>query len=510
MIDNNILSTLWIQGELDELTKLCLDSWVNVGYKVDLYTYQPTILKSNNPNIIIKDAELICERDPNEAYAPQSDLFRYNLALKYQKEKRHYIWIDSDMFLFRRFPNNINIISSEHTKKKGAFSSKKDYVPNIGLLQFLPNYNEINWEKIIEKCNKSNDKQNTNKNNYMKIFQKEIKELDTLVLEPNAFCGISWANWKDLYQGMSCESKFGMEVVNDFYDLINRPHTYGLHLWRNLKNKNTCLVHSDSLYYKLYRINQLRLLKVFVPTYRRKSLLETTTLDYLKKSFILRDQIYLVIDTNDNSYETLDYEIIECPAKGIGQVRSWILNKCDIINHGDTIIMIDDDIEHFINSKSEKVYLDLMLPMTIEEMQKKNCFFGGFPLCSNPFFLKDKYTTNMVYISGAVQIHRIDRTRTEVKTHLKQYEDYHFNIQYYLRDTIYLRNNRFAPITNHYNPVGGIVETYGSLEKRLEDCKISGDWLQNEYPTMCQLYWKKGSARVPPSYNIKLNTYFTL
>ncbi len=508
MIDNNILSTLWIQGELDEFTKLCLESWVNLGYFVDLYTYNTSVMISNHPNITIKDAELICERDPSEDYSPQADLFRYNLALKFQKEKKHYIWIDSDMFLLRRFPNDINIISSEHTKKIGAFKSIKDYVPNIGLLQFLPNYNKINWEKILERCKNSKKEQNSNRNNYMKIFQKEIKGLE-IIVEPNAFCGISWANWKDLYTGMSCESKFGMNVVTDFYQLINLPSVFGLHLWRNLKNKNICETDSNSLFHKLYNINKLRKLKVFVPSYRRKNLVEETTLDYLKKSFILKEQIYLVIDTNDNSYESLDIKKIQCPYNGIGRVRSWVLNECDIINHGDTIIMIDDDIEHFINSQNQKVYLDEMLPMTINEMEKKNCYFGGFPLCSNPFFLKDKYTTNLVYVSGAVQIHRIDRTRTEVATHLKQYEDYHFNIQYFLRDKHYLRNNRFAPITNHYNPVGGIVETYGSLKKRLEDCKVSGVWLVNEYPTMCELYWKKGSARVPPSYNIKLNTYFT-
>tara|TARA_Y100001972_G_scaffold102669_1_gene128412 strand:- start:596 stop:2125 length:1530 start_codon:yes stop_codon:yes gene_type:complete len=507
IIENNILSTLWIQGELDDLTKLCLESWVNLGYSVNLYTYEIDKMESNHPNIFIKDAEEICTRYMID-YAPQADLFRYNLALKYQKEKRHYIWIDSDMFLLRRFPNDINIISSEHTKKVGAFKSKKDYVPNIGLLQFLPNYNEINWEKILNKCEKSNDNQNSNRNNYMKIFQKEIKDLN-IIIEPNAFCPVSWANYKELYQRMTCESKFGMNVVTDFYQLINLHQVFGVHLWRNLKNKNNVEVHSDSLFSKLSSINKLRKYKVFVPTYRRKNLLEKTTLDYLTKSFILKEQIYLVIDKEDKSYQTLDYQKIICPEKGIGAVRSWILNKCFFVNHGDTIIMIDDDIEHFINSLSQKVYLDQMIPMTVDKMIKEDCYFGGFPLCSNPFFLKEKYTTNLVYVSGACQIHRIDRTRTEVKTHLKQYEDYHFNIQYFLRDTKYLRNNRFAPITNHYNPVGGICETYGDIKKRLEDCKISGDWLVEEYPLMCELYWKKGSARVPPSYNIKLNTFFT-
>ncbi len=69
-------------------------------------------MESTHDNIVIKNANEICNRLLTEDYAPQADLFRYNLALKYQNEKRHYIWIDSDLFLFRRFPNNINIVSS--------------------------------------------------------------------------------------------------------------------------------------------------------------------------------------------------------------------------------------------------------------------------------------------------------------------------------------------------------------------------------------------------------------
>ena len=509
-MENNILSTLWIQEDLDDLTPVCIVSWLNLGYVVHLYSYKSKELENNTAikqNLVFKDANEILPRDNNLQYAPQADLFRYTLALKYKNEKKHFIWIDSDMFLLRRFPNDIDIISSEHTKKTGAFKSIKDYVANIGLLQFTTKSNSINWSKIIEKCLKSKTPQNSNRNNYMKIFQKEVKDLD-IIVEPNAFCPVSWANFKELYQGMSCRGKFGMKVIENFYELLNRPSVFGIHLWRNLKNTNKTYSYIQSLFQGLNSINLIRKLKFFVPTYRRNELLQRTTLDYLKKSFILKEQIFLVLDQNDNSYDNLDYQKIYCPAQGIGPTRSWILNECDIVKDEDTIVMIDDDIEHFINANSEKIYLDHILPMTIEVMDKRDCKFAGFPLCSNPFFLKNNYTENLVYISGATQIHIIDRKREEVKTHLRQFEDFHFNIQYFLRDGLTLRNNRFAPITNHYNPEGGIVESYGSLESRLEDCKTAGEWLIQEYPDMCDIYWKKGSARVPPSYNIKLNRTF--
>ncbi len=62
IIENNILSTLWIQGELDDLTKLCLQSWINLGYKVNLYTYEIEKMESTHDNIVIKNANEISNR----------------------------------------------------------------------------------------------------------------------------------------------------------------------------------------------------------------------------------------------------------------------------------------------------------------------------------------------------------------------------------------------------------------------------------------------------------------
>jgi len=509
----NIVNTLWIQNELDEFTKLCIESWVNVGYEVILWTYGE--IEYNNPSVSIQDARIITPCRIDEDYAPMADIFRFTMAKKYSEVNETFTWLDSDLFLLRRIPY-INIISSEHTKQKGAFKSIDKKVANIGCLQFLYDYKKINWEKILCKIERTKNTQNSNNNSYMKIFQKEVKGLD-IIVEPNCFCPVSWANWKQIYSQMSCESKFGMNVIEDFYDFTTNKNIYGIHLWRNLHNKSNPMAHLSfgtplprlaedwSLLDHLQNMTPSSL-KFYVPTYKRLDILTTKSLSFLRQSFILKDNIIIVADFYDTSYDNLDYPLIKCPCRGIGETRSWILNEC--AESGDTLIMIDDDIEYLIDRESKKIYLNSIINNQIKEMKICGAYLSGFPLCSNTYFLKDNYTTNLNYISGAIQIHRVDHSKDIVETHLRHFEDFHFNILYFLRDGVILRNNRYAPITQNYNPNGGICAEYGSVEARLLDAQKVAKEMEQEYQGMCLAYYKNGRAGQPPCWNLRLNHNF--
>ena len=505
----NIINTFWCQGVIDFMSKICIESWLNLGYEVHLWTYNPLEMKNSiSFNVEIKDAKTICPFMENEDYAPMSDIFRFTLAKKYNYEKKHYIWADSDLFLIRRFPTK-NIISSEHTKKVGAFKSIKDNVPNIGFLQFLPEtpyIKTIDFDKILTKIEK-NSNQNSNKNSYMKIFQKEVKSNDKIdyIAEPNAFCPISWANYKDLYISMNCKSKFGMNVIENFYEFWNNSNVYGIHLWRNLYNINKPNISTSSLFSLLPTIPSTEI-KFYIPTYKRPIILNKTTIPFLNQSFILKEKIYLVVDIDDNSYDAIDHNILKCPVEGIGQVRSWILNE--VAYGGDILVMIDDDIQYLINKDGKKTYLNEVLNEQINIMKIRGAYLSGFPLCSNIFYLKESYTTNLTYISGAIQIHRINSEMVNIETTLRHFEDYHFNIQYFLRDGLILRNNSIAPITDNYNEKGGICEQYGGLQKRLKDAEKVARELVEEYPDMCYSYFKNASSRVPASWNLRLNHNF--
>ena len=233
-MNKNELFTLWVEGPLDDFTKLCLRSWLRLGYTIKLYMYDDPFPLDvcEFDDVEFCDASDIVEY-PDEllSYAEVADWFRFNYL--WQKGGT---WIDSDEFLIKRIPNNNIIISSEACKKAGAYAPKnRDFTPNIGVLRFPPN-NEL-IKKTIKKCQSAMDKgfkSNSNRNSLMKIFQKIVlSECPKVVAHPFEFCPISWAYAKDIY------TKPNVVPTGKF--LITQPemgyiiqHSIGIHLWRNL------------------------------------------------------------------------------------------------------------------------------------------------------------------------------------------------------------------------------------------------------------------------------------
>jgi hypothetical protein len=87
-------------------------------------------------------------------------------------------------------------------------------------------------------------------------------------------------------------------------------------------------------------------MRIYIPTYRRVH--DQRSVSYISDRW-LRDT-YLVavpdeVDTLRTIYPSL--KILECPAKGIGPTRQWILNQHDIDKHGPQIMMMDDDLQFY-------------------------------------------------------------------------------------------------------------------------------------------------------------------
>lgn len=233
-MNKNELFTLWVEGELDEFTKLCLKSWLRLGYTIKLFMYdEPSPLDiSEFPQVQFLDASDIIEYNEElESYAEQADWFRFNYLYL-----NGGTWIDTDEFLIKKIPDHNIIISSEACKKTGAYAVKgRDFTPNIGVLRF-PKGNKI-IEETINKCEnaiKKELKSNSNRNSLMKIFQKIVlKTCPKLVSHPFEYCPISWAYVKDIYclPNIKSTNKF-MIVQPDMGYIIQ--HSVGIHLWRNL------------------------------------------------------------------------------------------------------------------------------------------------------------------------------------------------------------------------------------------------------------------------------------
>ena len=508
------ISCLWIQQHLDEISNTCIQSWLNLNYDVIIYTYADVVdfIKSNaicsNNRIKVMDANTILSWDKGtEDYLPLSDLFRFTLLSKQDL----CLWLDTDMFLLKELPAG-NYVSSEFANKTGAFVPKeRTYTANIGVISQIKKI--IDWEKIIKSCLKNNKKQNSNKNNFMKIYQKEIHtNFSDLIRPPQNFCPIHWSFASCIYEESDVVGcKYGIEHkgMNDIF-----VNSIGIHLWRNLYKTKEFLLQSHSVFRQLQESNTFNY-KICIPSYRRADGLFKKTFNLIKKYNIPRTSVNIFVsdqkdyDEYKEMFPTLTTVLVPEVFKGIGAVRGYITNEWT--NDGDKIVMMDDDLDYFKQEDLSHSNLKNLIVEFFGKLEEHQLNFGGLPLCSNAFFFRDNWTTTLKYCSGAFQCIIVDRSKTEISTPYRHYEDFYSNLAYFHRDGGILRYNGVAPVTRNYNCQGGIAEECGGMDKRLEVSDKVADEIIAEFGSgAVKKYNKKRSARGPACLNLRLNHNYKL
>ena len=247
--EDNEVFTLWCQSKLDSFTILSIKSWLILGYKVKLYSYE-VIHEADfnlfkNENVEFLDASTIVKCPKFEHYAEIADYFRFS-----KLEQEGGIWIDSDLILLRRIPPSDIIISSERCKQAGAFVPKnRAKTPNIGLLKFPPLHPLISYTvtQIEKRLETGIAHVNNNNNNLMKIFQRRVVKFRNIywnhVVKADDYCPINWSYVYPMYHkpdlvetpkfGAANSFKFGMVQNNLDYILKN---SIAIHCWRNIYN----------------------------------------------------------------------------------------------------------------------------------------------------------------------------------------------------------------------------------------------------------------------------------
>ena len=194
------ISCLWIQSELDNISKDCIKSWIKLGYNVDLYTYSnlfnnyisTTHLHIKNANQIIPFNDY---QELNKTHI--ADKFRFELFRQNQESlvPERIVWFDTDILLLRKFNENKNFVSSQYTPQSGIYCCKKKIMANIGVMSF-DGYESINWVKIL---NSKSTKKTAFQSKYLKNYEREMTKHEQYIIEPDAFCPIQWSNTKDLF-----------------------------------------------------------------------------------------------------------------------------------------------------------------------------------------------------------------------------------------------------------------------------------------------------------------------
>ena len=249
-----LLQTFWIGKPLSRLERAALQSYVNCGYTVVVYTYNPMeefmqhVPHSNHIQVrdareILPETQLfqyagradIGKRTNAYSFLPFSDLFRFTML-----HEKGGAWMDLDIFLTRPIPTDIlkqkYVFSSERTIQKGAYKLKFPEIVDMGFIKVPgPRSKLTSW--IIEHIPKGLLDLKT-PFDYMNLYRKAIATLGLgkYVLPANAFLPLNWWDVKDSFAkgaGLSnaCyKSKYGVEPFCVAH--LKQPDVYGVHWFR--------------------------------------------------------------------------------------------------------------------------------------------------------------------------------------------------------------------------------------------------------------------------------------
>jgi hypothetical protein len=265
------LQTFWTGNPLSRLERAALMSYVNVGYTIHVYTYNPIkeFMKHvpGSPHIKVLDAREILpesalfkysgrtgvgKRDDAFSYLPFSDLFRFTML-----QKKGGAWIDLDIFLVRpiaaKVLNRPYALGGERTIQKGAYKKAEPEVPTVSFIKVPgPNSELMNW--ILERLPTGGRLVDIKSPfDYMNLFRKGIEALglEKYVLPAYAFLSLNWWDVKDSFAagaglaGTCYKGKYGTAPF--CVDHLKRPDVYGIHWFRAiLRKKNLPYERADT------------------------------------------------------------------------------------------------------------------------------------------------------------------------------------------------------------------------------------------------------------------------
>ena len=245
----------------------------------------------------------------------------------------------------------------------------------------------------------------------------------------------------------------------------------------------------------------MRKLDICVPSYFRAEVLIKNTLSLiidLSKKIKLRP-IKLFVENNEQKEEykeklkpilagtNLIIEYYVSNTKGIGEKRNY-MKKClytiaKISTSPLYVLYIDDDIRKFNVKNDTKLApadLEEIIKIGFSECENRKLHYWGINNLTNGMFLKNEVSTTLKYIQGGFCGEIITDNLECPKTEIDHYEDYDFNLQYYLRDEGVVRLNNYCLSTKPWRN-GGINESLGGLEARKLTMNDNAKYLIEKY-----------------------------
>lgn len=165
---------------------------------------------------------------------------------------------------------------------------------------------------------------------------------------------------------------------------------------------------------------------------------------------------------------------------GITEQRKFIINHYP---ENQQIVSIDDDVEGLyrkISDKELKKITDIhsFFKNAFSVLNEENLYIWGVYPVYNPFFMKNKTTTDLKFIIGTLYGFINRKTKSvQPSSKIKEKEDYEQSIKYFIKDGGVIRFNDVTIKAKKHAP-GGL----GVTEGRLEANRIAADYLAENYP----------------------------
>jgi hypothetical protein len=254
-----LIQTFWTGSPLSRMERAALQSYVNQGYAVDIYTYNPIAeFKRHVPrsaHIRVRDAREILDesalfeyggraevgkRDDAYKYLPFSDLFRFTML-----HKRGGTWMDIDIFLTRPISAAVlrrpYVFSSERTIQKGAYRKAEPEIVDMGFIK-VPGPGSPLTAWILEHI-PTGLLELKSPFDYMNLYRKGIAALglERYVLPAQAFLPLNWWDVKEAFAAGAGRPdacyppKYGVPAFCVSH--LRRADVFGVHWFRAILRK---------------------------------------------------------------------------------------------------------------------------------------------------------------------------------------------------------------------------------------------------------------------------------
>lgn len=233
---------------------------------------------------------------------------------------------------------------------------------------------------------------------------------------------------------------------------------------------------------------------IAIPSYNRSDIISKKTLKTLIEGDVPSHLVHIFV-ANKKEEKRYKEEIpkemygkIIVGKLGITEQRKFIIRY---FKEGEKIVSIDDDVEGLYHKKSDTKLIKIkninkFFNDAFEKLKNENLYIWGVYPIFNPFFMKNKTTTDLKFIIGTLYGFINRKTNSiQPSSKIKEKEDYEQSIKYFIKDGGVVRFNDITIKTKKHSQ-GGL----GVTNERLNANRNAAKYLEKTYPGYVSVFYR--------------------